>query len=103
MKKFKTISITEKFVQIRFNSDFLRFPVKVFEIARTQKNRSTRIRKPVHIIVDGHLFIFKKNQWDKAKLRAQEHLEFCREIHIWESTRRFKKNGKRIIPVMSTQ
>ncbi len=97
---------THKYFHIRFNNDYRIIPVGVFERAKTQKERRSRIRKPVSVHIDGEIFIFKKNQWKQAKLLGCDYKKFCADLpHLykWESRGRFKKNKKRIVPIRSDQ
>ena len=78
---------TSEMIYIKFNNDFRIFPLSVFRRAKTQKNRSGRIRKPVQVVINGELFIFNKKQWDKGRLLAMDFLRFCEglpSLYRWE-------------------
>lgn len=98
---FKVINKTDTRVFIRSNKDFRIIPIHVFHRARNQKDRGVRIRKPVKVIINDALFIFKKNQWDNGKELASDYKKFCSGLpylYKWESSGRFnnlKKKAKR--------
>lgn len=101
---FKVINKTGTRVFIRSNKDFRIIPVQVFHRARNQKDRRTKIRKPVPVIINGSLFIFKKNQWDNGKALAEDFNKFCLGLpylYKWESKARFRKNRKRVVIIKS--
>ena len=103
---FKIMMKINGYLHLLSDNDYRIVPVDVFERAKTQKERGSRIRKPVPVIIDGDTFIFKRNQWDKAKLLGSDYKRFCAglpQLYKWERWWRFKRNSKRLIPVKSFQ
>ena len=101
---FKVINKTSTRVFIQSEKDFRIVPIRVFQRARNQKDRGTIIRKPVPVIINGALFIFKKNQWEASKLLAVDYEKFCAGLpylYKWESKRRFKKSKKGVVIIKS--
>ena len=101
---FKVINKIGTRVFIQSERDFRIIPIQVFNRAKSQKDRETEIRNPVEVIINGSLFIFKENQWDKAKQLAADYKKFCRglpHLYRWESRYRFRKNKKNIAVIKS--
>jgi len=103
---FKVILKTYRHYYIRFHNDFRIIPVNEFKRAKSQKERRVRIRKPVSVIIDGDLFLFKKNQWKKTKSLGSGYKKFCAglpHLYKWEKKGRFKKTKKGFVVIRSDQ
>jgi len=94
---------TDRYVHIYSHEDYRIFSIAVFERASTQKDRNTRIRKPINATIDDEPFIFKENQWKQAKLLADKYKFFkgIPFLYKWESKARFRKTKKRVVIIKS--
>ena len=91
---FKVILKTDARVFIGSKKDFRVFPVRKFKWVRNRKDKGTKIRKPVMVVVDGHLFIFTKKEWANGKKLALRHKDFLKDLRrVHKKEIQEKKDG----------
>ena len=84
---FKVIKKTDSYVFFGSKHKLVIMPTPTFELGRKRIAKRSKIRKPVHAVIDGEKYKFTRNEWKKALERGTEHeadREFVQRILFGE-------------------
>jgi hypothetical protein len=70
---FKVIKKTDRYVFLGTKHKLAIIPIDTFKRGRKRMAKRSKIRKPVHAVINGEKYKFTRNEWKKALEHGVEH------------------------------